>query len=69
MYVDIINKVTKCHFLWNGDQCKVLLKKTNHEGQGIGAVENFDCGTCLSEQTLPVPNYQYRCSEALRCTV
>lgn len=27
MYVDIIDKVTKCHFLWNGDQCKVLLKK------------------------------------------
>lgn len=27
MFVDIIDKVTKCHFLWNGDQCKVLLKK------------------------------------------
>lgn len=31
MYVDIIDKVTKCHFLCNGDQCKVLLKKKRRE--------------------------------------
>lgn len=27
MYMYLIDKVTKCHFLWNGDQCKVLLNR------------------------------------------
>lgn len=49
MYVDIIDKVTKCHFLWNGDQCKVLLKT---KGGKTGAVANCEprrSVACLSE--------------------
>lgn len=38
MYVDITDKVTKCHFLWDGDQCTVLLRTMKDEGPG-------QCGT------------------------
>lgn len=32
-YVSVIDNVTKCHFLWNGDQCEVLLKTTREQNQ------------------------------------
>lgn len=50
MYVDITDKVTKCHFLWKGDQCKVLLKTKGDKKTGaVANCEPRSSVACLSE--------------------
>lgn len=69
MYVDITDKVTKCHFLWDGDQCTVLLKTMKGEApEQLGTVDSraqSHDADAHHEGGGRVPDDYSQCSDAL----